>query len=227
MMMENLVSRNRRDQETQSNNEIIIKPLNEKQEELINSIEQNIITFVVGPAGTGKTNISVAMSLSLLFRKLTKGIIITRPFVECGESIGYLPGTLSEKMNPMLIPLYDEFKYYIGSSRLKKMIDDELIEIRPIAFMRGTTIRSKILIADESQNLTRQQLIMLLTRLGGDSRMIINGDPSQSDLQNGSGGSLNDFCARLRDLDKVGIVKFEHQHIVRHGLIQKIMERIV
>ena len=175
--------------ESSLNNDISIKtpkksvfPRTEKQKNYVNYLNQNNIVFSLGPAGTGKTYLSVAVAVSKLISGETKKIILSRPAVEAGENLGFLPGDLKEKIDPYLIPLYDSLCELIGFEKMQKKIDDGSIEIAPLAFMRGRTLKDSFVILDEAQNATETQLKMFLTRLGKNTTMVVNGDPSQVDL---------------------------------------------
>jgi phosphate starvation-inducible PhoH-like protein len=201
------------------------KPLNlitEAQHDYYNSIKQNIITFGFGCAGTGKSFIPVAYAAEQLLKKKVSKIVFTRPAVECGESFGFLPGELDEKMEPYYQPIKDLLYKIIGKGHTDYYIKRNVIEFRALAFMRGSTFSDSIVILDESENTTPQQMKMFLTRIGDDCKVIINGDIAQSDIKGNSG--LNDALHRLQNVRKVGIIEFSVDDIVRSGICRDIIK---
>ena len=216
--------------ESSFNNDISIKtpkksvfPRTEKQKNYVNYLNQNNIVFSLGPAGTGKTYLSVAVAVSKLINGETKKIILSRPAVEAGENLGFLPGDLKEKIDPYLIPLYDSLCELIGFEKMQKKIDDGSIEIAPLAFMRGRTLKDSFVILDEAQNATETQLKMFLTRLGKNTTMVVNGDPSQVDLPLSKSSGLIKSVNILDDIKDIKIIRFESTDVQRHPLVTKII----
>ena len=216
--------------ESSFNNDISIKtpkksvfPRTEKQKNYVNYLNQNNIVFSLGPAGTGKTYLSVAVAVSKLINGETKKIILSRPAVEAGENLGFLPGDLKEKIDPYLIPLYDSLCELIGFEKMQKKIDDGSIEIAPLAFMRGRTLKDSFVILDEAQNATETQLKMFLTRLGKNTTMVVNGDPSQVDLPSSKSSGLIKSVNILDDIKDIKIIRFESTDVQRHPLVTKII----
>ena len=216
--------------ESSLNNDISIKtpkksvfPRTEKQKNYVNYLNQNNIVFSLGPAGTGKTYLSVAVAVSKLINGETKKIILSRPAVEAGENLGFLPGDLKEKIDPYLIPLYDSLCELIGFEKMQKKIDDGSIEIAPLAFMRGRTLKDSFVILDEAQNATETQLKMFLTRLGKNTTMVVNGDPSQVDLPLSKSSGLIKSVNILDDIKDIKIIRFESTDVQRHPLVTKII----
>ena len=216
--------------ESSFNNDISIKtpkksvfPRTEKQKNYVNYLNQNNIVFSLGPAGTGKTYLSVAVAVSKLISGETKKIILSRPAVEAGENLGFLPGDLKEKIDPYLIPLYDSLCELIGFEKMQKKIDDGSIEIAPLAFMRGRTLKDSFVILDEAQNATETQLKMFLTRLGKNTTMVVNGDPSQVDLPLSKSSGLIKSVNILDDIKDIKIIRFESSDVQRHPLVTKII----
>ena len=216
--------------ESSFNNDISIKtpkksvfPRTEKQKNYVNYLNQNNIVFSLGPAGTGKTYLSVAVAVSKLISGETKKIILSRPAVEAGENLGFLPGDLKEKIDPYLIPLYDSLCELIGFEKMQKKIDDGSIEIAPLAFMRGRTLKDSFVILDEAQNATETQLKMFLTRLGKNTTMVVNGDPSQVDLPLSKSSGLIKSVNILDDIKDIKIIRFDVTDVQRHPLVTKII----
>lgn len=199
-----------------------IKPQSSNQKSLMEAIEGYDVIFASGPAGTGKTYIAVAKAVEALEAGKVSRIVLSRPAVEAGESLGYLPGSLDEKMAPYLRPLYDALSDRLGVKRLKHYLQDGTIEIAPIAYMRGRTLNSAFVVVDEAQNCTYGQIKMLLTRLGFQSTMVLTGDPDQSDLLNGLSG-LSDITRRVEELEDIAVVYMEEQDIVRHPLVAAML----
>lgn len=195
-----------------------------KQIEYVNALKDNDIVFGVGPAGTGKTYLAVVYAVSLLKKGIIKHIVLTRPAIEAGESLGFLPGDLKEKIDPYLRPLYDALYDTLGNKSVDQMIENGVIEIAPLAYMRGRTLENCFCILDEAQNTTEMQMKMFLTRLGFNSKMVITGDISQIDLPNGKRSGLVNACNILKDIDDIKIIKFEKLDVVRNPLVQKIIE---
>jgi phosphate starvation-inducible PhoH-like protein len=194
---------------------------NPNQQQYLDSIANNTITFGIGPAGTGKTFLAVYQALCHLWSKKVHRIIITRPVMEAGEKLGYLPGDLNEKMDPYVRPIFDAMIDMIGYDEMKKKIDQGRIEIAPLAFMRGRTFNNCLVILDEAQNCTYEQLKMALTRLGHDSKCIVNGDPMQTDLQN---SGLKATIAALSSIEDVGVVRFAAVDVERSEIVKKLVD---
>jgi len=205
-------------------------PKTEKQKEYIRLIRTKTIIFALGQAGTGKTRVACSIALEELMNGKISKLILTRPVLESGESLGFLPGDLSEKINPYMLPIFNEFQESIDVKQLKLFLENKTIEIIPLAFMRGHTMKNCIVIADEMQNATYAQLKNLLTRVGDQGRLIINGDPAQSDLPYHSQGALDDIidalCFTGDSIDEIGLVEFSREDIVRHALIGKILDKL-
>lgn len=197
-----------------------VEAKNEKQRQYLESIEKNTLTFGIGPAGTGKTFLAVYQALCHLWSKKVHRIIITRPVMEAGEKLGYLPGDLNEKMDPYVRPIFDAMIDMIGIDEMKKKIDSGRIEIAPLAFMRGRTFNDCFVILDEAQNCTYEQLKMALTRLGHGTKCIVNGDPAQSDLPN---SGLKATIAALANMDDVGKVRFTAVDVERSEIVKKLV----
>jgi phosphate starvation-inducible PhoH-like protein len=181
------------------------------------------MVFAIGPAGTGKTFLSVAVAVSMLMNHKVERIILCRPAVEAGEKIGFLPGDMKEKVDPYMQPLYDSLYDMIPAEKIEKYMENRIIEIAPLAFMRGRTLSRAFIILDEAQNATAAQMKMFLTRLGEGSRMVINGDLSQNDLPNNVQSGLADALDRLQNIDDIGVARFAREDIVRHKLVSKIV----
>nr|KGO16882.1 phosphate starvation-inducible protein PhoH [Oenococcus oeni X2L] len=195
------------------------------QRQYIQSIKRNEVTFGIGPAGTGKTYLAVVMAISAFKKGDVDKIIITRPAVEAGESLGFLPGDLKEKVDPYLRPIYDAMDAIIGSEQSGRLIERGIVEVAPLAYMRGRTLDNAFIILDEAQNTTPAQMKMFLTRLGFNSRMLVNGDISQIDLPRGSKQSgLIQARRILRNVKSIGIVEFTHDDVVRHHLVGLIVD---
>jgi len=201
-----------------------VLPRGRHQEEYVRYIENYDVVFAIGPAGTGKTFIAVALALRMLQTGMISRIVITRPIVEAGEKLGYLPGDFEEKVDPYLKPLYDAFYYLIGIDRFRALRDDGVIEIVPLAYMRGRTLEDSFVILDEAQNATSLQMFMLLTRLGAGSKVVVTGDITQIDLppeKNSSG--LIDAPHIFKDVEGVGVIEFTEKDVVRHPVVKKII----
>jgi phosphate starvation-inducible PhoH-like protein len=188
------------------------------------ALDQHDLVFALGPAGTGKTYLAVAMGVALLKQRRVERIILSRPAVEAGERLGFLPGDLKEKVDPYMRPLYDALQDMLPEGKLQQRIETGQIEIAPLAYMRGRTLSSAYVILDEAQNTTPSQMKMFLTRLGENSRMVITGDPTQSDLPPGMPSGLGDAVLKLRALDAVSVVQFDKKDVVRHPLVGAIIE---
>ena len=202
---------------------IITKTKNQKN--IVSLHKKNDLIFVIGPAGTGKTYISVALGVKALKEKIVKKIIITRPVVEAGENLGFLPGDLQDKIDPYLKPIYDALEDMIPIQKMKKLIENKTIEIAPLAYMRGRTLKNAFILLDEAQNTTKSQLKMFLTRLGENSKMIVTGDISQIDLRRNQSSGLVDVKKKLDDIDGIGFTFLDSSDVLRHRLVKKILDR--
>lgn len=201
-----------------------IKVKNVTQFKYIETIENSTITFGIGPAGTGKTFLAVASAVKMYTDEKIKKIVLTRPAVEAGERLGYLPGDLSQKIDPYLVPLFDSLEYFFGNETLQYLIEKRNIEIVPLAYMRGRTLNNACIILDEAQNATVSQIKMFLTRLGEDSKMIITGDETQIDLHNRDFSGLKKTRKSLSNIEEISIVEFKNSDIVRNKIVSKILE---
>ncbi len=201
-----------------------IVPKNINQKKYLKFISKNDIVFGIGPAGTGKTYLAVAAALKALQEKSVEKIILTRPAVEAGEALGFLPGDLQEKLLPYLRPLYDAMYDMLGAEETMKLIERNVIEIAPLAYMRGRTLANAFVILDEAQNTTIEQMVMFLTRLGENSRMIITGDVTQIDLPKNKKSGLKSAMKILEGIDGIKLFYFESSDVVRHRLVTKIIE---
>lgn len=201
-----------------------ISPRTATQAEYVKAMLNNELVFGLGPAGTGKTYLAVAMAVSMMIEGKVDRIILTRPAVEAGEHLGFLPGDLKEKIDPYLRPLYDALYDMLPSDQVDKKLESGEIEIAPLAFMRGRTLANSVVILDEAQNTTPMQMKMFLTRLGENSRMVINGDLSQTDLPNGTISGMSDSLEIVQKISGVGIVTFSEKDVVRHGMVAKIVK---
>lgn len=205
------------------NGGVKIKARTVNQKKLVDSIQTNDMVFAIGPAGTGKTYTAVALAVKALKAKEVKRIVLTRPAVEAGENLGFLPGDLKEKLDPYLMPLYDALRDMIPPERLAEMIQYGVIEIAPLAFMRGRTLDKAFVILDEAQNTTIMQMKMFLTRMGMTAKFVITGDMSQVDLPGKQRSGLSYATSILRDIDGIGIIEMGQSDIIRHKLIAKII----
>jgi phosphate starvation-inducible PhoH-like protein len=195
-----------------------------KQKEYVKSLKNNQITMSLGPAGTGKTYLAVAVALSMLLEKKVERIILSRPAVEAGERLGFLPGDMKDKIDPYLRPLYDSLYDLLDYDKIQRKIESGAIEIAPLAFMRGRTLKNSFAILDEAQNATRIQIKMFLTRIGENSKLVVNGDPSQIDLPNKNQSGLAESQNILKGIKEIAVINFDHQDVVRHPLVTKIVE---
>ena len=201
-----------------------IIPRSEKQKEYVRALRRSDIVISAGPAGTGKTFLAVAVGLTMLLEKKIERIILTRPAVEAGERLGFLPGDMKEKVDPYLRPLYDSLYDLFDFEKIQRMIEIGDIEIAPLAFMRGRTLKNSFAILDEAQNASDTQIKMFLTRIGENSRIVVNGDPSQIDLPNKSMSGLEKSKKLLSHLNEISVVDFDHSDVVRHPLVSKIVK---
>ena len=200
----------------------VIRPKTPMQKEYLDYIRTKTITFGMGPAGTGKTYLAMAMAVAALNRKEVGRILLTRPVVEAGENLGFLPGTLTEKIDPYIRPLYDALFDMMDPVRANKLLAEGVIEIAPLAFMRGRTLNDSFIILDEAQNTTSQQMKMFITRLGMGSKMVITGDMTQTDLPKGISG-LQTVRQVLEEIDEIGFIEFQTRDVVRNSLVSKII----
>ncbi|MDE6228122.1 MAG: PhoH family protein [Muribaculaceae bacterium] len=201
-----------------------IAPRNANQAKMVRSFAHNDLTFALGPAGTGKTYIAIALAVAALKNKTCKRIILSRPAVEAGEKLGFLPGDMKDKIDPYLRPLYDALEDMIPQLKLKEYMENDTIQIAPLAFMRGRTLNDAVIILDEAQNTTKHQMKMFLTRLGVNSRMIITGDATQIDLPRTVQSGLLQSLRILRGVEGIGIIEYGKKDIVRHPLVQRIVD---
>lgn len=201
-----------------------IRPKTVNQQKLVDQVKDNDLVFALGPAGTGKTYISVALAVRALKNKAVKKIIITRPAVEAGENLGFLPGDLKEKIDPYLRPIYDGLNDMIPFEKLQYYMEREIIEIAPLAYMRGRTLNNAFILLDEAQNTTPMQMKMFLTRMGPDSKMIITGDATQIDLPGNQRSGLKEAARILRNVKGIGFVELSEKDVVRHKLVRDIIE---
>ena len=195
----------------------------EKQSEYIKALKENDIIFSLGPAGTGTSFLAVSVAVTLLMEKKIERVILSRPAVEAGEKLGFLPGDMKEKVDPYLRPLYDALYELFGADKIDKKIESGEIEIAPLAFMRGRTLKNCFAILDEAQNATETQIKMFLTRIGENSKLVVNGDPSQVDLINKSHSGLTKSKNILKDIKEIKLIEFDHNDVVRHPLVSKII----
>jgi phosphate starvation-inducible PhoH-like protein len=218
------------DEETKSADQIdvyakghSIRPKTDGQKRYVDAVFQHDLTFCIGPAGTGKTYLAVAAAASLLKNGKARRIVLARPAVEAGERLGFLPGDLQAKVNPYLRPLFDALHDMMDFEQVKRFMVNDVIEVIPLAFMRGRTLNDSVVILDEAQNTTAAQMLMFLTRLGHDSKMIVTGDTSQVDLPEGTKSGLIDAVEKLRGIKGISMVELERGDIVRHRLVQNIV----
>ena len=207
-----------------SNRGRTIRPKTANQKKYVDAIEENTITFGIGPAGTGKTYLAMAMAVSALQQKKVNRIILTRPAVEAGEHLGFLPGTLSEKIDPYLRPLFDALHDMIDIESIPRLMQSGVIEVAPLAYMRGRTLNDAFIILDEAQNTTPEQMKMFLTRLGFGSKMVVTGDVTQIDLPNGQHSGLRIIRDILKDIDDIEFLELTAEDVVRHRLIGDIVK---
>tara|TARA_Y100000590_G_scaffold457725_1_gene610944 strand:- start:1063 stop:2079 length:1017 start_codon:yes stop_codon:yes gene_type:complete len=199
-------------------------PRSKKQKEYVKALKNNQIVMSLGPAGTGKTYLAVAVALTMLLDKKVERIILSRPAVEAGERLGFLPGDMKEKIDPYLRPLYDSLHDLFDYDKIQRKIETGEIEIAPLAFMRGRTLKNSFAILDEAQNATRTQIKMFLTRIGENSKLVVNGDPSQIDLPNKNNSGLIESQKILKGIKEISIINFDHNDVIRHPLVTKIVE---
>ncbi len=202
----------------------VVTPKTMTQRRYVDAIEHHDLVFGIGPAGTGKTYLAVAMAVSALVAKRVSRIILTRPAVEAGERLGFLPGSIQEKIDPYLRPLYDALYDMLDAEKVEKLLERNVIEVAPIAFMRGRTLSDSFIIMDEAQNSTPEQMKMILTRQGFNSKMVVTGDPTQIDLPGGLRSGLREVIDVLRGIEGISFVQFDDRDVVRHSLVQKIVK---
>ncbi len=200
-----------------------VKPRTAGQMAYVQAIRENDLVFAIGPAGTGKTYLAVALAVEALKHKLIRKIVLVRPAVEAGESLGYLPGDLQAKINPYLRPLLDALHEMVDHDQIKRLMEQDAIEIVPLAYMRGRTLNESFIILDEAQNTTAAQMKMFLTRMGAGSKIVVSGDTTQVDLPRTQTSGLSDAIMRLRDIERVAVVQMGKADIVRHKLVQAIV----
>jgi phosphate starvation-inducible PhoH-like protein len=200
-----------------------LRPKTEGQKNYLRTIQENKITFCIGPAGSGKTAIATRFAINEFLQQKYGRIIITRPLVQAGESTGYLPGDINNKMDPFVRPIYDELKLYIDCKQLRAYMEEGLIEIVPFAFMRGRNFHNAFILADESQNATFDQLKMLLTRLGRESKMVVNGDITQSDIPYRDRGALSMYAKELASVEGINSVYLTNEDIVREPVVADLL----
>ncbi len=201
-----------------------IRPKTPGQAKYIEAIRDNDLVFAVGPAGSGKTYLAVAMAIEALKQQQVRKVVLVRPAVEAGESLGYLPGDMQAKINPYLRPLLDAIHEMVGYDQVQRLIAQDVIEVIPLAYMRGRTLNQSFIILDEAQNSTISQMKMFLTRMGNDSKIVVSGDATQTDLPRSQTSGLSDGLKRLGKIDGVQVVRLTQADIVRHRLVQKIVE---
>ena len=199
-------------------------PRSKKQKEYVRSLKSSQIVMSLGPAGTGKTYLAVAVALTMLLEKKVERIILSRPAVEAGERLGFLPGDMKDKIDPYLRPLYDSLYDLLDYDKIQRKIESGAIEIAPLAFMRGRTLKNSFAILDEAQNATETQIKMFLTRIGENSKLVVNGDPSQVDLPNKNQSGLVKSQTILKGIKEISVINFDHRDVVRHPLVTKIVE---
>ena len=199
-------------------------PRSKKQKDYVKALKTSQIIMSLGPAGTGKTYLAVAVALTMLLEKKVERIILSRPAVEAGERLGFLPGDMKEKIDPYLRPLYDSLHDLFDYDKIQRKIESGEIEIAPLAFMRGRTLKNSFAILDEAQNATRTQIKMFLTRIGENSKLVVNGDPTQIDLPNKKESGLIESQKILKGINEISIINFDHNDVIRHPLVTKIVE---
>ena len=202
----------------------VIEPFTKGQLDYIKTMLNNDLTFCTGPAGTGKTYLAVAIAVSMLKKKQIRKMVLARPAVEAGEKLGFLPGDIQAKVNPYLRPLFDSLEDMMEFSQMRKFIEMDIIEVIPLAFMRGRTLNEAVIICDEAQNTSPAQMLMFLTRMGRGSKMIITGDVTQIDLDQGQKSGMLDAIDTLKGIKKIGFVELTQTDIVRHNLVQNIVQ---
>jgi len=200
-----------------------VRPMSDNQRQLMEAVASHSLTFSIGPAGTGKTYLAIAQAVEALEKGSVGRIVLTRPAVEAGEHLGFLPGALEDKLDPYLRPLFDALGERLGGKRLRQMMSDGTIEIAPVAYMRGRTLNNAFIVVDEAQNCTYAQIKMLLTRLGWHSTMVVTGDPQQTDLLPELSG-LGEIASRLEALESIAVIQMTREDVVRHPLVGEMLE---
>ena len=203
-----------------------LKPKTENQAKYIRSMVEADVTICIGPAGTGKTTIAVGLACQYLLENKASKIVITRPVVESGKGLGFLPGTFQDKIHPYLVPIFDEMNLYLSKDTAEKFMREKRVEVCPLEYMRGRNFHNSFIILDEAQNATYQQIKMLITRMGSKSKCVINGDIEQTDLPHSISGALEECVDRLDNLKGVSIVELERSDIIRNKIISSILERL-
>ena len=203
-----------------------LKPKTKNQEDYIRAMSENDVTFCIGPAGTGKTAVAVGLACDYLLDKRIEKIVVTRPVIESGRGLGFLPGTFDEKIHPYLVPVLEEMTFRLNSNRVKSYREDGVIEVCPLEYMRGRNFHNSFMILDEAQNATFEQLKMFITRIGWDSKAIINGDIQQTDLPMSARGGLEEFIDKLDGVNGVGIAELTEKDIIRNDIISKILNAL-
>tara|TARA_R100001163_G_C5065590_1_gene203589 strand:- start:815 stop:1483 length:669 start_codon:yes stop_codon:yes gene_type:complete len=204
----------------------VLKPKTKNQEEYIKTIEKNDVTFCTGPAGTGKTAVAVGIACDYLLDKRVEKLVVTRPVIESGRGLGFLPGTFEEKIHPYLIPVLEEMEFRLNTNRVQAYRDEGKIEVVPLEYMRGRNFHNCFVVLDEAQNATFEQLKMFVTRIGWDSKAVINGDIDQTDLLKKDQGGLEEFLDRLSDVEGVGISELTQDDIIRNEIISRILNAL-
>ncbi len=207
------------------NNGLVIKAKTDNQRRMVTSVLKNDMLFAVGPAGTGKTYTAVALAVKALKNKEVKRIILTRPAVEAGENLGFLPGDLKEKLDPYMQPLYDALNDMVPGDKLNQYLENRIIQIAPLAFMRGRTLDNAFVILDEAQNTTESQMKMFLTRMGANAKFIVTGDPTQVDLPSKQASGLIQALRLLKNVEGIDIITLDNTDVIRHKLVRAIIER--
>jgi phosphate starvation-inducible PhoH-like protein len=207
------------------NNGLVIKARTENQRRMVSAITKNDMMFAVGPAGTGKTYTAVALAVKALKNKEVKRIILTRPAVEAGENLGFLPGDMKEKLDPYMQPLYDALNDMIPTEKLNQYLESRTVQIAPLAFMRGRTLDNAFVILDEAQNTTESQMKMFLTRMGANAKFIVTGDPTQIDLPSKQSSGLLQALRLLKNVEGISIIELDNSDVIRHKLVKAIIER--
>ena len=203
-----------------------LKPKTKNQEDYVRAIGANDVCFCTGPAGTGKTAVAVGLACDYLLDKRVEKIIVTRPVIESGRGLGFLPGTFEEKIHPYLVPVLEEMQYRLNTNRVQAYREEGKIEVVPLEYMRGRNFHNCFMILDEAQNATFEQLKMFITRIGWDSKAVINGDIAQTDLLNKDRGGLEEFLERLEDIVGVGIAELTDEDIIRNPIISKVLNAL-
>ena len=220
------MSRRKKSQTGHTTRRKSLKPKTKNQEEYIKIVTESDVTFCTGPAGTGKTAVAVGLACDYLLDKRVEKIIVTRPVIESGRGLGFLPGTFEEKIHPYLVPVIEEMTHRLNSNRVQSYRDEGKIEICPLEYMRGRNFHNCFMILDEAQNATFEQLKMFITRIGWDSKAVINGDIDQTDLIERDQGGLEEFLDRLDQVDGVGIAELTEDDIIRNKIISKILNAL-